>query len=667
MTNNRIERKIYILRNREPKAIEYVQGASAVPIMLSLQDYRIPEGAAARIYVLKPSGKGEYDTAAIEDNGVLVDVKSTMFNETGVNYIQALVTLGDKTLITFSQEVEVSPNRVPGEVPESENNSDFLDEYLAEMDEKKANADRPVFTGSVSMGRKADSTVGENSTALGLDVQAIGEGSVAVGKSTTAGIREYYIKSIDPSDKKIYLCNEEVLTVISSDDNTDTAFEAPGYEIGDSFVITNREHYGVEEGITGISHNVITYDGDLGFTEIRESETGCTFSVLAKPTVGDVAPSHGMVAAGEDNIAIGVGSFACNTDNVAVGNRSFSSGWRTRALGEVAHVEGVDCTAEGFAAHAEGYDTRTHGEASHAEGFGTKAAGHSSHAEGIYAQANGEASHAEGSDAQANGLRSHAEGYAAVAGGEASHAEGFQTKAAVHSAHAEGNNTTANGEASHVEGASTTAQGSAAHAEGTGTTAGGQSSHAEGGHTHAGGLASHAEGNGATANGEASHAEGNRTLAPGNYSHAEGQETQTAGTAAHAEGIECKANGEASHAEGVRADAAGHSSHAEGWEAKAGGRHSHAEGYYTTACGDYSHVQGKYNTLDTEGKYAHIVGNGTSDTHRSNAHTVDWQGNGWYAGSLEATALILKSSTPGSAKRFKITVDDSGTLMAVEI
>lgn len=33
--------------------------------------------------------------------------------------------------------------------------------------------------------------------------------------------------------------------------------------------------------------------------------------------------------------------------------------------------------------------------------------------------------------------------------------------------------------------------------------------------------------------------------------------------------------------------------------------------------------------------YAHIVGNGTSDTERSNAHTLDWEGVGWFQGGLQ--------------------------------
>ena len=47
-----------------------------------------------------------------------------------------------------------------------------------------------------------------------------------------------------------------------------------------------------------------------------------------------------------------------------------------------------------------------------------------------------------------------------------------------------------------------------------------------------------------------------------------------------------------------------------------------------------SHAQGAYNIEDTEGKYAHIVGNGTSELARSNVHTLDWSGNAWFAGDV---------------------------------
>ena len=66
----------------------------------------------------------------------------------------------------------------------------------------------------------------------------------------------------------------------------------------------------------------------------------------------------------------------------------------------------------------------------------------------------------------------------------------------------------------------------------------------------------------------------------------------------------------------------------------ASGIASHAEGYGTQAKSNYQHVQGKLNVPDTANRYAHIVGNGTSEVNTSNAHTLDWDGNGWYAGNL---------------------------------
>lgn len=206
-----------------------------------------------------------------------------------------------------------------------------------------------------------------------------------------------------------------------------------------------------------------------------------------------------------------------------------------------------------------------------------------------------------------------------------------------------------------------------------GIRATGSDSHAEGIETSASGDASHAEGKSANAIGRCSHAEGRDTVAVGEYSHAEGSMSQARGSDSHAEGDGACAEGAGSHAEGTRTLAQGIGSHAEGDGTTAGGDYSHAEGLHTIAQSDYQHVQGKYNIADAENKYAVIVGNGGTSNNdgyvinQSNAYTLDWEGNAWYAGSIEGTALILKSSTEGSTKRFKITVNDSGTLSATEI
>ena len=126
-----------------------------------------------------------------------------------------------------------------------------------------------------------------------------------------------------------------------------------------------------------------------------------------------------------------------------------------------------------------------------------------------------------------------------------------------------------------------------------------------------------------------------------------------------------------SFAEGHQTTASGDKSHAEGGNTTASGERSHAEGWMTVASSDNQHVQGRYNIEDSASKYAHIVGNGTgvdgAANKFSNAHTLDWSGNAWFAGTVEGTAMIVKSSTAGSSKRFRITIDDSGTIKATEV
>lgn len=159
------------------------------------------------------------------------------------------------------------------------------------------------------------------------------------------------------------------------------------------------------------------------------------------------------------------------------------------------------------------------------------------------------------------------------------------------------------------------------------------------------------------------------------------------GNNSHAEGRNTISSGSYSHAEGNYTTASGIASHAEGHNTTASGSHSHAEGYITTASAAYQHVEGVYNIDDgANGDKLHIVGNGTS-LKRSNAHTLDKSGNAWYAGDVyvgstsgtnrdagskklateayvDDTKLVIAS--PGG-KKFKITVDDTGTLSATEV
>lgn len=86
---------------------------------------------------------------------------------------------------------------------------------------------------------------------------------------------------------------------------------------------------------------------------------------------------------------------------------------------------------------------------------------------------------------------------------------------------------------------------------------------------------------------------------------------------------------------------------AEGSGTTASGYGSHAEGGGTEAQGRIQHVQGKYNISDTTS--AHIVGNGRLNK-KSNAHTLDWQGNAWFAGDVYTGSTSGTNKDDGSKK-----------------
>lgn len=169
--------------------------------------------------------------------------------------------------------------------------------------------------------------------------------------------------------------------------------------------------------------------------------------------------------------------------------------------------------------------------------------------------------------------------------------------------------------------------------------ASGMWSHAEGFVSQALADSAHAEGANTTASGLGSHAEGFSTRATGNYSHAEGESAgidasfAASGYASHSEGYNTKAAGDYSHAEGNYVQAIGKASHAEGYYSRALGDYSHAQNLYTVAQRKSQTVIGKYNIADVSGssasdlgEFALIIGNGTADNARSNALTVDWDG-----------------------------------------
>ena len=146
--------------------------------------------------------------------------------------------------------------------------------------------------------------------------------------------------------------------------------------------------------------------------------------------------------------------------------------------------------------------------------------------------------------------------------------------------------------------------------------------------------------------GNRSVAEGEKATASGTNSHAEGKSTTASGSNSHAEGLATTASHATTHAEGRETTASGPVSHAEGRGTTADGAASHAQNHYTIATSNYQTALGKYNVEDNADTYAAIIGNGTSNSARSNALTVDWSGNVMSQGMAGMIQMFAGSTAP---------------------
>lgn len=224
----------------------------------------------------------------------------------------------------------------------------------------------------------------------------------------------------------------------------------------------------------------------------------------------------------------------------------------------------------------------------------------------------------------------------------------------------------------------------------------------QGKNTKASGDCSHAEGGRSEASGFYSHAEGNDTKASGPYSHAEGYGTEASGDGSHAEGEYTIANTKFLHASGrynlfedryyigtenisrrFYNSSRMYYSNSYTFDAKTGkftlidpvecifpnvivkryytfGESTNNIMYYPTSLtksssswADYDSVcysaRDRQSGYKTYGTYAHIVGNGTS-SKRSNAHTLDWDGNAWFAGDVYVGSTSGTNKDDGSVR-----------------
>lgn len=125
---------------------------------------------------------------------------------------------------------------------------------------------------------------------------------------------------------------------------------------------------------------------------------------------------------------------------------------------------------------------------------------------------------------------------------------------------------------------------------------------------------------------------GSTLLANIGYGEGTGPSGSSATAPYYSLGVRTGTIGNYSVVEGNNNTASGFASHAEGEYAEATGVHAHAQNngtiarYSQTVIGEYNVAQGS-NTGRSSGDLAFIIGNGVSNNARSNALTVDWEGN----------------------------------------
>lgn len=293
-----ITREIYVTRKTLPNPIEYVQGTNALPIAFTLADYTIPDGSEAKVYVEKPSGYCEYDIATAAENTVLIDVKDTMFDEVGISNIQIKLTKDNKTLITFDYPVRVSKNRVAGNIPQSGDNSDLIDDLLArggpaveaaEAAAGRANAaaDRLEGTDVGTLANELDAHTGSQvNTDLGVHGMRINGGQLQVGddsswrnaidktytnpqelpdRSTLASAPPGVYIGKNPKDLDLAGNTQYILVVCKSGTATSRSVTFPLEDKRYTYSVTNKKWVQprdvVEEGDSGTLHYIKYSDG----------------------------------------------------------------------------------------------------------------------------------------------------------------------------------------------------------------------------------------------------------------------------------------------------------------------------------------------------------------------------------------------------------------------
>ena len=305
----------------------------------------------------------------------------------------------------------------------------------------------------------------------------------------------------------------------------------------------------------------------------------------------------GNAAKAFDSIIIGAECETTAIEGVAIGNSCKAKFKRAVAIGSGASAEGLSSVAlvggkaTGINSISIGSRSESSGDYSISIGAVCKSKNVSAVSIGHYAEAKGYGAFAHGSSTKANGQASDSGGFKTEANGDFSISRGMMTKA--------------NGDLSYAGGYQTIATGTAAFAHGGG--------------------------------------EYSSDGTPLNLLEANGDYSFAVGWGGDANGKFSAVFNQDNKAEGKNSSAMGHGNTVNGESSFCAGRYSEVFGENCFGFGSYLRIDntsedtfviGRYNDTLTK-DYAFVVGNGDTKTaRRSNAFTVDWNGNGTFGGDI---------------------------------
>lgn len=192
-----------VLSNVLPQKLVVVQNDSGRNVNVNIVDYKIPEEAAARIWVIKPDGKVVWNNCdIITDQIVKVKLTNQMLAVVGLSKAKIEIYTEDEVLSTFNFYLQVEEDISDPNGTESKNESTALEEIANKIKDYEITVEKGLTSIENKIAEVVDTADGKmrdidtltsakltdiNNTAVS-QIEAINSSAAAAGESQREGI-----------------------------------------------------------------------------------------------------------------------------------------------------------------------------------------------------------------------------------------------------------------------------------------------------------------------------------------------------------------------------------------------------------------------------------------------------------------------------------------------